>query len=583
MLRLSSLSLCLLACAACDDAPVRDEPEPEPSDLVCSEIVLQNGRSAIARCPDGARFSWIVDGVEVLTRVGPALVIGGVEIGGDAWPTVTWSHGPDPAQATQALLSFRDRPDWPILSTLIVLESDAVTLETLTNVQAPFFLDAVVPLTAGIGTSGSSLGPDGLEPSAQVPVRQGAQVWLSSSLVSASASQPDAIADQPIVIGGDGRVEVPVSAITPNFEFYARVEWTIDRLGAGFSAGGSLEEGQAQPTWGWRTGAAHGAVVDIEAITAETEILVSVGADPWVVVDGLWAPALGDWRIDPALRTATAGALLGLYWPATVVCPDAPVFEDTAGEWLPGTTPCAQLNLQLPTARGRTQSAVIALESQGIDGIWTDTTALLDVIDSVSDLALQASRDPSLDRILGMPGAACFAEAQNGPFPRSAGCEATLRTLDAPVAAPQVDPAEGARVLMANLDLKAVNPLPLTLTGPPGEARQRLVLAMLGGGPMLIADAPSAVSPDAWVWFAAVRGRADAFLATPQLTVDDWPPSTWEADTAHIVFNFTDAPKTVALDPAWIGTADLFDPQIEATAEVSIPANDVRVFVRPTR
>ncbi|MGK0362845.1 MAG: hypothetical protein ACI9U2_005167 [Bradymonadia bacterium] len=582
MSRPSNLSLSLglglaAGLVACDDAAVRDlEPEPEPADLVCSEIVLENGRGAIARCPDGAHFSWIVDGREVLTRVSSALVIGGVQLEGDAWPTVTWSFARDADEAAKLGIVYRGRSDLAEIGTFITLQSDALTIETTVSVESPLFLDAVVPVTAGVDPRGKALGLDGFGPTAEVPARLGAQVWLTPLVLSAHASRP-------AQIGGDGRVEVPISAeASPSADFYLDVHWTIDRLGDGFR-GGTLQQGGNETVWGWRTGAAHGAVVDTEAIAAERQVLLSVGEEPWILVDGLWAPALGDWRIEPALRTATDGAHLGLFWPATLVCPDAPVFEETARERLPGDAVCARLNPLIPAARVRVINAATALEAQGVDDLWLATDAFVDLVDLHPIRAFEESRNTSVDRILGAPGADCLQQALNGPFPRSPACQSILRALDAPVDAPQVAPVDGARTLMAHLDLSGVSPLPLTLTGPSGEARQRIVLTALGGGPMLIADAPSMVPLDAWGWMLAVRQRPDAFLAAPRLAVNEWPPSTWDSDTARVLFNFTDAPRTVALESDWIGTRDLFDSQIEATVEVSIPAHDVRVFVRPSR
>lgn len=586
MSRLSNLSLCLslglglaAGLVACDDAAVGElELEPEPSDLVCSEIVLENGRSAIARCPDGAHFSWIVDGREVLTRVSPAVVLGGVELRGSAWPEVSWSFTGADFVAT---VTYGGRLDLPTMRTMLMPKHTGLTVQSWVAFETPLFVDAFVPLTAGRGIAGVALGEDGFVDAADAPPRPGAQTWLTPNLLSASA-------DRPATIGSDGRILMRIDAqVAGETTIRSRSSWTVGEMTSGFLGGLTTIDGiePTAPIWGWRTGAAHGAVVDLDAIASERDLLLARGDAPWIVVDGLWAPAVGDWRIDPGLREATAGALLGLYWPADLICPDAPGFDDALAERQPSESACDMLDPNVPAARDRVLRAAFGLTDQAVDGYWLATDAFARTFGSqaVAVEAPQSRYLTSLDRVAGTPGADCRQEALNGPFPRSLICETALSTLDSAADAPQFAPIEGARRLMRQLDVWAVSPLPLTLTGPSGEARQRIVLTALGGGHMLIADAPSKVPEDAWSWLSAARARPDAFRTYPRLTVEEWPPSVWASDIARIVFNFTDAPINVAIDTDWIGTPDLLLPEIEATPEVSIPAHDVRVFVRPSR
>lgn len=615
MSRRSSLSLCLLAglwscdegvgAAPCGDPPATgcaDDAGPPgdrglPADasaapsMTCTDIVLALDRGAIARCPDGARYSWRVDGREVLARVAPALVIGGEEITVEGWPQVTWVVDAAPFNDT-VVITYAGHAVLPELVTTLTLADDVLRVSTTARADEALYVDALVTMTGGVGADPKALTDAGFVEAVDAPVREGAQIWLSASLLSARTSRPGTIAS-------DGRVEAPINAeVAAGVSLAASARWVAGRLddwARGGYIGPTGGVGPA-PVWGWRTAAAHGAVVDVDAIAAERRALFEgaraiveapidpiFSAAPWIVVDGLWAPALGEWVVDPALVEAVGDADLGLFWPAARVCPDAPAFEDSIDEHEPTGAACGALDPNLPAAQARVERARLALSAQGADGFWLPGAVFAAQVSARASGVPVPGLTTSFDRALGAPGAECAAAATAGPFPRSAECDAALRTLDAPAAAPRVAPAAGAQTLMTYLDVPALSPLPLTLSGPPGAARQRLVLTALGGGPMLIADAPSTVQPEAWDWVLTVRQHPEAFRAIPRLAADDWPPSRWDADTARVIFNFTDAPTTVTLGDDWIGARDLFDPQIEAAAAVSIPPNDVRVFVRPAQ
>jgi hypothetical protein len=187
------------------------------------------------------------------------------------------------------------------------------------------------------------------------------------------------------------------------------------------------------------------------------------------------------------------------------------------------------------------------------------------------------------DRLIGAPGQDCFNAALEGPYPRSAACVASLSVLDAPATVTPTRPADGANVLMAHLDLMHVSPVPLTLAGPPGAARQRLILNLIGNATFFIADLPSDLPEEAFDWVnRATNARMDDVylsLFAPRLTTDDWPPSHWESNSSLILFNWTDTPRTVDLDPRWQNTTDLLQPEIRAADRIEIPPNDVRVLV----
>ena len=578
MSRLSSLSLCVgLALGACDDAPVRDEPQPEP-ESPCPELVDGCGHglvvyldgTTLGRSGDGSGFNWGASTREaLLRRVQVGLIIGGVEATSSDWPTATWTSLIPERTGYQA--RFTGHADLPDLTVIVTVGRGQMTSELTVTPSDSLFVDALV-MTAGMTNAGLALGEDGFTDAP--PPRLGAQAWLTPTPLSVRAARPARIFS-------DGRVERPINAeVAGNTTIGLTARWSI---GAGLGLRPQPPPQPAQVDWGWRTGAAHGAVVDPAAVDAERRVLTEAGADPWIVIDGLWAPTLGEWRVDPALVDPSGASRLGVFWPAATICPDAPDFATTADIRADAGEACDTLNADQPAARALIERAHLALQQQGVAGVWLDEPAFSGTVEPEAVQAAHPDFAASFDRALAADATGCAEAAINGPFPRSEGCDVALRSLGASAPAPHVDPVLGARVLMAHLDLKAVSPLPLTLTGPAGEARQRLVLAALGGGDLLVAAAPSAVPDDAWTWLAAVRARPDAFLATPRLTVDDWPPSIWESDTARVLFNFSDAPQTVMLGDDWIGAPDLFDPQVTAAAEVSIPANDVRVFVRATQ
>lgn len=558
----------MLGLVGCDDPATTAEPAPQPPEPTCNEIVLALDNAAIARCPDGARFSWIVAGREVLAARTAGLVVGGVETLGTQWPEVSWRIVPaDDLGVGSVQIEFRGRADLPDLSVELQPSAPAgLTVTTRAITRTALRIDALVALSGGAMPDGPVLGSAGFVAQDVAAPRPGTQAWLGGPLSVWAADRAS--------ISADGAIRRSIDAdVAPAVTLSAQALWRLDPV----ATIGNPTPRPGIDRWGWRTGASHGAVVDINAITTEIEVLAPHIATPLVVIDGLWAPALGDWQVDDALTALDVD--LGLWLPLDLVCPDAPDFAEVAALSQAPDGACYRLNPALPAARQR----IVRTLPQGA-ALYTEGPGFCDVVVDIASVGSHPATGCTgqiairFDRVLGAPGAACLTEAFDGPFPRSPACQAELRALAAPADAPREPPVDGAIRLMNHIDLARVAPQPLTLSGPAGPARQRLMLAILGGAPLLIADAPSNLTPE--VYHLIARAREGAWgIVQPRLDANDWPPSRWQGADHLILFNWTNAPRVVDLDPAWHGATDLLQPESQATDRVEIPPDDVRVLV----
>lgn len=536
----------------CDD----NAPAPPAPQAACAEPVLTVGANTLTRCADGARYGWQHAGRVILDEATAGLRIAGVDALGPSWPAVAWRISDD-----AAVLTHQGRADLPDFELELTLGPAGLTSRMRFEATEPIVVEALIGTSGGLVTPGT--------PAFGAAPHAGFGLWLGGEPVGART-------DRPGVVHPDGRItRGPLGELAPGAAFEITGDWWI---GAPGQALRDAVEATPAPGWGWRTGAAHGAVVDLDALAAERDALLAIAPAPWIVVDGLWAPALGDWRPPAALIAALAPARVGLAWPAALVCPDAPIFADVAALLGPGEGACGRLDLDLPASQDLIARAGIALVDAGVAGLWMDDPRLAAAVGLAE---MQAFEGPAtlvhLDRVDGAPGAACRAAATAGPFPRDPACDAALSRLDAAVSAPDSDPIAAMLGRLEHLDLPRIAPAPLTLSGAPARARQRLAIAALGGGALLIADAPSTLSAEAVAALQAI-GPHDLHRLAPDLTTEAWPPPVWRGAAALALFNWDPAPRQFAIPDAWIGRPGLFDPEA-ATAEVTVPAGDVRIFL----
>lgn len=543
----------------CDDGAT-----PAPAGFTCTDVVLTVGASSLARCPDGARFSWRHAGREILVESSAGLRIAGVDVLGPAWPDVAWR-----VMGSSATITHGGRADLPDLQVDLGLSDAGLTTRLTLVADAPIVVDALIASSGGLNAPTEVVAGGARRATAEATAQPGHLIWLGDPQLAA-------ITPRPGIVHPDGRITRDgIGALAPGATFEITARWTIGAPGAALRA----TEAPAPVGWGWRTGAAHGAVVDVDALVGEQAALLQAGPDPWIVVDGLWAPALGDWRPPADLIDALDDARIGLAWPAALVCPDTPLHADAPDLYVPAEGRCGRLDPDQPAARNAIARAQLALLDAGIDGLWMDDPVLAAAVDPA---ALATFEGPAaitqLDRVAGAPGADCRQAAVEGPFPRSAACTMALSQLDVPAAPPDSDPRAGVAQLLAHLDVPRVSPLPLTLAGPASRARQRLVLTALGGGPLLIADAPS-TAPAELMAHLAPLAALDLRQVAPRFDAD-WPPTTWASDAALVLFNWDAAPRVMEVPADRIGHMGLFDPQ-PATATVEVAPNDVRVFLAP--
>jgi hypothetical protein len=675
-----------LALLACDDARPPHAPPPDaardasiPDAAVdsappaCDEPLLANDKLRLLRCPDGARYAVAAgDGSPLLVGATAAVTLEGRRLRTRDWPEAAWVTV-DERRVQARFTGLAGIPDLVLWLTLgealyvdVWLEAPAQgTPLEVERIEALVLddTDAVATVDPGSAPSAWRLlppepgpvvapGPPLARPTEQVVAGPGRSLLLGA-LVPADG-------DLLVTVGASGaldRLEVdtagPPATLAPGTRVRAptlalRVGPDPLALMAAHAADVAAPTGappRPSPGWGWRSGPAYGALVNADVLLAEARALNALAAaqgvapPAWIVADGLWYRALGDWSAGEGFPDGLApvaaalgaeGARLGLTWPATWVADEAPVYARDP-EWLlraadgsaaPCGAACGVLDPARPGARDHLGRDAAALRAEGVgllllDGLAEATAAGTPAVREAG-ATLRAAIGGAL---LGAPaadawplagladvsavappplselGADCAAGDRADPGPRDPACGEALRSLTPAAAAPAADTLRARAFALAASwhrggTLTALDAGPVLVAArPAGEARQAAAIAAIAGGPYLLGDSPTALDPErAALALAPLRAGLPAGAARPLdlFAGGDDPPSTWRGAGVLALFNWTDAPRRVEglhrIAPGFGAARSVFDhrawPDLDAVPGLDVPPRDVVVLVR---
>ncbi len=636
------------------DGPPADGALPPVPD--CDDTLLDTGSMRLLRCGDGVRYAVAAaDAAPFLLGATAAAVVEGRRLTARDWPEVAW-RVLDERRVQARFSGLAGVPDLVLWLTVDAALYVDVWLESADDTP-PLRVEGVDVVTLegpgaaflGVDPAACRALPAGDGPVVPPPVARRTEqavqcpegARLAGALVPAEGDLSIAISAEGLTIS---RAE-PTATLAPGTRLRAptaalRVGPDALDLMAAHAADVAARAGVApviRPAWGWRSGAAYGALVNAGVLAAEAGALRRLaeahGVDPpaWLVADGLWYRALGDWAagegFPEGLRaTALEGARLGLAWPATLVADEAALHAERP-EWLlraadGGEAPCAPdgaacgvLDPSRPDAREHLGRVAAALRAEGavlflLEGLGSAAgaggpalrEAVATLRDGAGDARLCAPGDWALAgtadvTVVGPAelsdlGSDCAARERAASGPRDAACARALRDLSPEMAAARpstVALRARARALAARWHhagvLGALDAGPV-LVGPPraaGEARQAAALAALAGGPYLLGDSALALDPArAALALAPIR----APIGVPARPLDlfdavEHPPARWRAgERALALFNWTDAP--IRFETGDFGPAtSLFDDGRHGDgAPVDVPPRDVVVLLR---
>lgn len=598
----------MLLAGACTDPPATGPEADAGVADPCGERLLDAPPWSLLRCNDGSSFSFRFNGLPRIEQATVGVVVAGLDETANRWPEAIWTQvGPG------YRVRFVGRPGLPALTLTLTLNghpevtlavdlpADAgglVQLDGLVLLQAAVPgppLEAILPASEGRYLEGfvvhtrpevaerallvHALGP----PAAEIRWSPTPQGVVARSLNAASLAPGDTLTATPVQLY-DGP------------DIFALLD----------EAARALPNRPPSPLgWGWRSGGAYGALVSASVLAREVEALRALAAarghtePPTVLVEGLWFKALGDWQGGegfPEGLTAGLAALgevqVGLRWPAGQAGPGS----------LPPQAEGTHLDFSLPAVQDQAGRDALALAAAGADWLVLDQ----DFSEEERQLAGQARAlavfpGPVLAShvggavhldgfALGAPPVAgdapCAAEAA-GLWPRSSACGAALADPQPQAAsAVSTDLMAAQRATWGHLGAhRLVDCGGVQLAGAEGEARISAVLAAAGGGPYLMADAPSRLT----------GAQADLFFAVYDLGLADLrargtfgadPPARWESADAVALINWQPTPQTMQLPdrrdlagaPRRLTAGAAFEPG----GAVQVPARDVVVFRRET-
>lgn len=337
-------------------------------------------------------------------------------------------------------------------------------------------------------------------------------------------------------------------------------------------AASSPSTAQAPPLV-WASRPAYGDAINAALLRAAAEALAhhfgDLPGERALLAEGLWYAEPGQAQVQPpvaehldALVEAAAPAQLWLRWPARHAPAALPLWTQWPAAQSPddarcGAPDCARLDPQQVAAQAHTARVAAELSAAGVAAVWLDDTRDLSAattlawVDALRDAApqLDVRRDdgPSLTRVggalwpLSPAPLAPPCEAATHHWPLSEACRAHLAQ---PVAIP-VDPPEPAQleqlafalVADASGEFHRAAPPALAWRGLSAErARQAAVLALVSGGPVLLADPLgdwAAPSPG----FDALKAALSAGLGAgqPLEAGDERPPQRF-AGEGYVAF-----------------------------------------------
>ena len=536
-----------LALVGCDEAtPAPDGAVPPDAGppSACQDLLSEAPPWSVYRCADGASFSFRFEGLPLFESMRMGLEVGGQITWGATWPEVSWM-----GTGGEVQVRFFGHPDLPELGLTLGVRAGVRLVPTL-FAQADTALDAlhiegrVDGLVPGLPATAAHFFQGFEGPSGAVLVHA-----LGFDFVG--SGRPPEVARVGEIPGGV-RLTWPLARA-----FVAGPGQPLDgvRLVAGadsLALDDEVADGVAAPRvavlelgHGWRTGPAYGPALSAEALQREVEVLRTLARErglesaPAVLVEGAWFAAPGDWQGGLVPGLAGLDAQVGLVWPAAF----------GAGQ------PAEILDVSLPASQDAIGRAALALQDAGVDWLVVtgvpegDGPALAGLGRALAPftgplLTDQPALVPYLQG-LGLLGSlpdpqACWLAALAGSG-RCAPLAAPLPRPRGPLA-DSPDALESWAHLAGHIMLDAGG---VRLGGTAGEGRISAVLNAGTGGPYLLADAPSQLTP----------AQADLFFEVFALklgglrprAVVDGRATRWESADALVLINWGEAAQTLTL------------------------------------
>jgi len=604
--RTSTFAALALLAGACTDSPAAGPEADAGVADPCDERLLDAPPWSLHRCSDGSSFSFRFNGLPRVEQATVGVVVAGIDETANRWPEAIWTRS-----GTGYRVRFLGRPGLPALTLTLALDghpevtlavdlpadaSGLVQLDGLLLLQAEVPgppLEAVLPASEGRYLEGFVVrtGPEAAERALLVHGlgTSAATIRWSPTPQGVVARSLNAVSLAP----GDTLTATPLQ-LYDGPDVFALLD----------EAARTLPPRPPSPLgWGWRSGGAYGALVSASALAREVEALRALAAarghtePPTVLVEGLWFKALGDWQGGEGFPEGLAAGLtalgevqVGLRWPAGRAGPGS----------LPPEAEGAHLDFSLPAVQDQVGRDALELAAAGADWLALDE----DFSEEERQLAGQARAltvfpgevlashvggAVHLDGFaLGAPLVAaedaCSAEAA-GQWPRSSACGAALADPQPQaVSAPPTELMAAQRATWGHLGAhRLVDCGGVQLAGAEGEARISAVLAAAGGGPYLMADAPSRLTgAQADLFFAVYDLGLAGLHARGALGAD--PPARWESADAVALINWQATPQTLQLPdrrdlagaPRRLTEGAAFEPG----GTVQVPPRDVVVFRR---